>query len=66
MLLTLNQANRMVEAAIKKAEELNILISVAVVDAGGRLVAFNRMDGAIWAGVYGSQGLRRQGLSYRK
>lgn len=56
MLLTLNQANRMVEAAIKKAEELNILISVAVVDAGGRLVAFNRMDGAIWAGVYGSQG----------
>lgn len=56
MLLTLNQANRMVAAAIKKAEELNILISVAVVDAGGRLVAFNRMDGAIWAGVYGSQG----------
>jgi len=29
---------------------------VAVCDAGGRLVAFNRMDGAIWAGAYGSQG----------
>jgi uncharacterized protein GlcG (DUF336 family) len=29
---------------------------VAVCDAGGRLIAFNRMDGAIWAGVYGSQG----------
>jgi uncharacterized protein GlcG (DUF336 family) len=56
MSLTLDEANRMVEAAIAKAEELNILINVAVVDAGGRLMAFNRMDGAIWAGVYGSQG----------
>lgn len=56
MSLTLQDANRMVEAAIAKARELDILISVAVVDAGGRLVAFNRMDGAIWAGVYGSQG----------
>jgi uncharacterized protein GlcG (DUF336 family) len=27
-----------------------------VVDAGGRLVAFGRMNNAIWAGVYGSQG----------
>ena len=31
-------------------------MSIAVVDAGGRLVAFARMDGAIWAGVYGSTG----------
>ena len=31
-------------------------LDVAVCDAGGRLIAFNRMDGAIWAGVYGSQG----------
>jgi uncharacterized protein GlcG (DUF336 family) len=35
---------------------MNIKISVAVCDAGGRLVAFNRMDGAIWASVYGCQG----------
>jgi glc operon protein GlcG len=27
-----------------------------VVDAGGRLIAFQRMDNAIFAGVYGSQG----------
>ncbi|HAA96068.1 MAG: heme-binding protein [SAR202 cluster bacterium] len=56
MALTLAEANRMVEAAIAKANELNIKINVAVVDAGGRLVAFNRMDGAIWGGAYGSQG----------
>ena len=56
MSLSLADANRAVETAIAKAQELNIKISVAVCDDGGRLVAFNRMDGAIWAGVYGSQG----------
>ena len=35
---------------------MNIKVSVAVCDAGGRLMAFNRMDGAIWGSVYGSQG----------
>jgi uncharacterized protein GlcG (DUF336 family) len=44
------------EGAMAHAQELNIKINVAVCDAGGRLIAFNRMDGAIWAGVYGSQG----------
>ncbi len=56
MALTLAEANRIVQGAIDKAQELNIRISVAVCDAGGRLMAFNRMDGAIWAGAYGSQG----------
>jgi glc operon protein GlcG len=56
MSLTLADANYVVETAISKAQELNIKISVAVCDDGGRLMAFNRMDGAIWAGVYGSQG----------
>ena len=56
MAITLEEANRMVEGAIVKAKEMNIKINVAVCDAGGRLIAFNRMDGAIWGGVYGSQG----------
>ena len=56
MPLTLAEANQAVEGAIAKAKEMNIRISVAVCDAGGRLVAFNRMDGAIWGSVYGSQG----------
>ena len=56
MALTLSEANRIVEGAIAHAQELNIKINVAVCDAGGRLMAFNRMDGAIWGGVYGSQG----------
>ena len=56
MALTLEEANRIVKASIDKAREMNIKISVAVCDAGGRLMAFNRMDGAIWASVYGCQG----------
>lgn len=54
--ISLNQANRVLRATLKKAEELNIKVSAAVCDDGGRLVAFQRMDGAFFAGVYGSQG----------
>lgn len=56
MPLTLLEANRIAAGAIAKAEELGIGICVAVCDAGGRLVAFQRMDGAIWAAGFGSQG----------
>jgi len=54
--LTLAEAKRVMEGALDKAREMNIRISVAVCDEGGRLMAFNRMDGAIWASVYGCQG----------
>lgn len=56
MTLTLEDANRIAAGAIAKAEELDIRISVSVCDPGGRLLAFQRMDGAIWAGAYGCQG----------
>jgi uncharacterized protein GlcG (DUF336 family) len=56
MALTLEEANRIAQGAVTKARELNIRISVAVCDAGGRLVAFQRMDNTIWASAYGSQG----------
>jgi uncharacterized protein GlcG (DUF336 family) len=53
--LSLQEANRIVEGAVAKARELNIRIS-AVCEGGGRLIAFQRMDNAIFASVYGSQG----------
>ena len=46
MALTLDDANRMVRAAMAKAGEININLSVAVCDAGGNLLAFNRMEAA--------------------
>jgi uncharacterized protein GlcG (DUF336 family) len=45
--LTLAEATSILGAAIRKARELNILISVAVCNEEGHLIAFNRMDGAI-------------------
>ena len=56
MSLTLEEANRIVGGAVAKARALNIKVSAAVVDAGGRLIALQRMDNAIWASAYGSQG----------
>ncbi|WP_329429643.1 heme-binding protein [Streptosporangium sp. NBC_01495] len=44
--MNLELALRMCEAAVKQAAREGALISVAVVDAGGHLVAFQRMDGA--------------------
>jgi uncharacterized protein GlcG (DUF336 family) len=50
MQITTSASLTMVQAAMKKAEALGALVSVAVVDAGGNLVAFARMDGAEIAG----------------
>jgi uncharacterized protein GlcG (DUF336 family) len=47
--LTLETAENVVAAAKKKAVELNTRMDIAVVDAGGNLKAFVRMDGA-WLG----------------
>ena len=56
MALTLVGVNRMVQAAIAKAEELQVKISVAVCDTGGNLIAFNRMNGAIVVSATVAQG----------
>jgi len=47
--LTLEAAERILAAATKKAAELGTRMDIAVVDAGGNLKAFVRMDGA-WLG----------------
>ncbi|MHB8902585.1 MAG: GlcG/HbpS family heme-binding protein [Thermoguttaceae bacterium] len=47
--ITLEQAQKAVAAAAAKAAALAVKMNIAVVDAGGNLKAFNRMDGA-WLG----------------
>lgn len=47
--IDLHQAQTVVAAALKKAEEISTLMNVTVIDAGGNLKAFARMDGA-WLG----------------
>src|SRR6266581_412935 len=46
MALTLADANQMIQAAITKAGELQVKLSIAVCDTGGNLIAFSRMNGA--------------------
>jgi uncharacterized protein GlcG (DUF336 family) len=45
--LTLEDARRMLSAAEAKAANLGIAYNIAVVDAGGHLIAFLRQDGAL-------------------
>jgi len=47
MSIRLAEANRAIQAALAKAHNLAINISVTVCDADGRLVAFQRMDGTL-------------------
>jgi len=48
-MITLQDARRVIAAAEKKAEEIGQPMNIAVVDAGGNLVAHVRMDNA-WIG----------------
>jgi glc operon protein GlcG len=56
MALTLAEARRMIQAAVAKAQELQVKLSVAVCDTGGNLIAFDRMDGTIVVSATVAQG----------
>jgi len=47
--ITSRQAEGVLTEALARAEQIDTLMNVAVVDAGGNLKAFSRMDGA-WLG----------------
>jgi uncharacterized protein GlcG (DUF336 family) len=47
--ISAEQAHQVLAAAVAKAEEIDTRMDIAVVDAGGNLKAFLRMDGA-WLG----------------
>ena len=49
--ITLSDASAVLDAAIEKAREIGHPMNIAVVDDGGHLVAFARMDGAIKASI---------------
>lgn len=49
MNISLQQADAAIKAAKEESGQLNILMNIAIVDGGGNLVAFARMDEA-WIG----------------
>jgi uncharacterized protein GlcG (DUF336 family) len=44
-MLTLAEANQAIAAALARAQNMKMKIALSVCDEGGRLVAFQRMDG---------------------
>lgn len=49
MNITLEQAQKAIEAALQKSKELGVKMNIAIVDSGANLVAFAKMDDA-WLG----------------
>ncbi|WBP96398.1 heme-binding protein [Mycolicibacterium neoaurum] len=49
--LPLQKAQAVLAAAIAKADEIGQPMNIAIVDDGGHLIAFARMDGAIKASI---------------
>ncbi|HEX7221197.1 MAG TPA: heme-binding protein [Burkholderiales bacterium] len=50
--LTAAGARKIVDAAVSRAKQENIAITVAVVDAGGHLIVLERMDGGKFHSVH--------------
>jgi uncharacterized protein GlcG (DUF336 family) len=55
-MLTLDEATALTTGARAAATELGVPMSFAVMDPGGHLVAFARMDGAPWVSAQVAQG----------
>lgn len=49
--LTLDMAKRLVEAAEQKSRQMGLASNIAIVDDGGNLILFHRMDKARIAGI---------------
>ncbi len=44
--ITLEQSSKIINIALEKAKQLNVLVNIAIVDKGANLKAFKRMDGS--------------------
>jgi len=62
----LERANAAVAAAIAEAKKKDWKLNVAIVDSGGNLVAFQRMDGAQLASISIAEHKARTSVKYRR
>lgn len=51
MQVTSSQAQAMIDAAVAKASEIGVPVSLVVLDGGANLKAFTRMDGAVLGAI---------------
>lgn len=64
--IALDRAKTVIEAAVAEAKKRDWRMNVAVVDSGGNLVAFERMDGAQLASIAISEHKARAAAMFRR
>jgi uncharacterized protein GlcG (DUF336 family) len=64
--ISLDRAQAVIYAAVAEAKKRNWKMNVAVVDSGGNLVAFQRMDGAMLASIQIAEHKARAAATFRR
>jgi glc operon protein GlcG len=64
--ISLERAEAVIHAAVAEAKRRNWKMNVAVVDSGGNLVAFQRMDGAMLASIQIAEHKARAAATFRR
>ena len=64
--ITLDRARAVLHAAVEEATKRSWKMNVAVVDSGGNLVAFERMDGAMLASIQIAEHKARAAATFRR
>jgi glc operon protein GlcG len=64
--VSLDRAQAVIHAAVAEAKKRNWKMNVAVVDSGGNLVAFQRMDGAMLASIAIAEHKARAAATFRR
>ena len=64
--ISLDRAQAVIQAAVAEAKKRNWKMNVGVVDSGGNLVAFQRMDGAMLASIHIAEHKARAAATFRR
>jgi glc operon protein GlcG len=64
--ISLDRAEAVIHAAVAEAKKRDWKMNVAVVDSGGNLVAFQRMDGAMLASIQIAEHKARAAATFRR
>jgi glc operon protein GlcG len=64
--ISLDRAQGVIQAALAEAKRRNWKMNAAVVDSGGNLVAFQRMDGAMLASIQIAEHKARAAATFRR
>lgn len=64
--ISLERAQDAIDAAVQEAKRRNWKMNIAVLDSGGNLVAFQRMDGAMLASIQIAEHKARAAATFRR